>query len=77
MSIARLDIGEKTSNQGATANGRLTAIEFNELVTCVNSLVDNANDNAGKTVYCTQEEYDALIAAGTIDDNTEYNILED
>lgn len=73
MSIARLTIGEKTSNQGATANGKLTAVEFNELVTRVNDLIDNAN----KTVYCTQDEYNALLEAGSIDDTTVYNIYSE
>ena len=73
MSIARLTIGEKTSNQGATANGKLTAVEFNELVTRVNDLIDNVN----KTVYCTQDEYNTLLEAGSIDDTTVYNIYSE
>lgn len=72
MSIARLDIGEKTSNQGATANGKLTAAEFNELVARVNDLINNAN----KVVYCSQDEYNALVDAGAVDDTTTYNIYE-
>ena len=73
MSIERLTIGEKTTNQGATSGGRLTATEFNELVARVNDLIDNAN----AVVYCTQEEYDALVAAGTVDDNVTYNIYDE
>ncbi len=73
MSIARLDIGEKTSNQGATASGKLTAAEFNELVSRVQDLIDNAN----RIVYCTQDEYNALVDAGTVDDNTTYNVYSE
>ena len=73
MSIAKLTIGEKTSNQGATAGGRLSAAEFNELAARVNELVDNAN----RTVYCTQDEDDALLNAGEIQEDVEYNIYEE
>lgn len=73
MSIAKLDIGEKTSNQGATAAGRLSADEFNELLSRVNDLIDNAN----KVVYCTQDEYSTLVANGEIDESTIYNIYEE
>ena len=45
MSIAKLTIGEKTSNQGATAGGRLSAAEFNELAARVNELIDMFDDN--------------------------------
>lgn len=30
-----------------------------------------------KSVWLTQEEYDALVNAGTVDENTEYNIYEE
>jgi len=30
-----------------------------------------------KSVWLTQEEYDALVDAGTVDENTEYNIYEE
>jgi hypothetical protein len=30
-----------------------------------------------KTVYCTQNEYDAMAEAGTLDADTEYNVMED
>lgn len=30
-----------------------------------------------KSLWLTQEEYDALVDAGTVDENTEYNIYEE
>ena len=30
-----------------------------------------------KSVWLTQEEYDTLVNAGTVDENTEYNIYEE
>ena len=30
-----------------------------------------------KSVWLTREEYDALVDAGTVDENTEYNIYEE
>ena len=30
-----------------------------------------------KSVWLTQEEYDVLVDAGTVDENTEYNIYEE
>lgn len=30
-----------------------------------------------KSLWLTQEEYDALVNAGTVDENTEYNIYEE
>ena len=41
------------------------------------SKVDETLALVGKTVALTQEEYDALVAAGTVDANTYYNILEE
>ncbi len=57
MSITRLDIGEKTTNQGATPSGKLTAAEFNELVARINELIDYTNNSS----FCTQEEYEELV----------------
>lgn len=73
MAINRLTIGTKTANQGVNASGKLTAVEFNELVTRVNEMIDALNS----TVYITQEEYDALLANDAILDNVEYNIYEE
>ena len=73
MSIELLQIGEKTQNQGINPSGKLTAEEFNALKSKVNELIENAN----KTVYLTQDEYDALVAEGTVQNDVEYNIYEE
>lgn len=73
MSIELLQIGEKTQNQGINSSGKLTAEEFNALKSKVNELIENAN----KTVYLTQDEYDALVAEGTVQNDVEYNIYEE
>ena len=73
MSISKLTIGQKTTNQGATPGGRCSSAEFNELIERVNELIDDAN----RTVYCTQDEYDALLKGGEIQDDVEYNIYEE
>lgn len=73
MSIQKLTIGEKTQNQGVNAAGKLTATEFNELTARVNELIDAVN----KSVYVTQDEYDALVASGTVESDVEYNIYEE
>lgn len=73
MKIIKLDIGEKTTNQGATEAGKLTAAEFNKVVSCVNDLVDNVNS----TTFCTQAEYNALVSAGLVNDNVVYNIYDE
>lgn len=71
--IEKLTIEEKTSNQGVTSAGKLTALEFNNTKDKINELVDNAN----KTVYCTQDEYDALVSEGTVESDVEYNIYDE
>lgn len=73
MAIQELAIGQKTENQGATAGGRLTAQEFNNLIEKVNELVRDAN----KTVYLTQDEYDALVENNQIQEDVEYNVYEE
>lgn len=73
MGIEPLRIEEKTQNQGINSAGRLTAEEFNALKSKVNELIENAN----KTVYLTQDEYDALVAEGTVQNDVEYNIYEE
>lgn len=45
MAITELDISAKTSNQGANAQGKLTALEFNQLVNKVNETVRSVNNN--------------------------------
>ncbi len=56
MSIEQLTIGEKVANQGATPAGKLTAVEFNELVDRVKDLIDNANDNEENKVTVRYED---------------------
>jgi len=73
MGIELLQIEEKTQNQGINSAGKLTAEEFNALKSKVNELIENAN----KTVYLTQDEYDALVAEGTVQNDVEYNIYEE
>lgn len=73
MSIGLLNIETKTQNQGVNSAGKLTAEEFNALTAKVNELIENAN----KTVYLTQDEYDALVAEGTVQSDVEYNIYEE
>lgn len=71
--IEKLNIGEKTQNQGVNAAGKLTAEEFNALTAKVNELINHAN----KSVYVSQEEYDELVLSGDIQDDVEYNIYEE
>lgn len=73
MAIEKLTIGTKTANQGVNASGKLTAVEFNELVAKVNEMITSLNS----TVYITQEEFDALFENGQIIDTVEYNIFEE
>lgn len=73
MAIKKLQIGTKTANQGVNSSGKLTATEFNQLVNKVNEMIESMNNK----VYITQDEYDALIEAGAIDPDVEYNIFEE
>lgn len=73
MAIQKLSIGVKTPNQGVNASGKLTATEFNQLTAKVNEMIDVMNNK----VYITQDEYDALVDAGAINPNVEYNIFEE
>lgn len=73
MAIEKLTIGTKTANQGVNASGKLTAVEFNQLVAKVNEMIASLNS----TVYITQEEYDALLESNQIIDTVEYNIFEE
>lgn len=71
--IENLNIGEKTQNQGVNAAGKLTAEEFNSLVSKVKELISHAN----KTIYLSQEQYDALVEGGEIQNDVEYNVYEE
>ncbi len=73
MSISKLEIEVKTANQGTSSAGKLTALEFNKLVEKVNEMIAGMN----KTVYITQDEYDALVAGNALADDVEYNIFEE
>lgn len=73
MAIDKLTIGSKTANQGVNASGKLTAVEFNQLVAKVNEMITSLNS----TVYITQEEYDALSESNLLVDTVEYNIFEE
>lgn len=72
MEIEKLLIGSKTANQGVNASGKLSALEFNALVTKVNEMIEKLNS----TVYITQEEYDTLLENGSIQEDVEYNVYE-
>lgn len=71
--IEQLNIGEKTQNQGVNAAGKLTAEEFNALTAKVKELINHVN----KTIYLSQEEYDALVEGGKIQSDVEYNVYEE
>ena len=73
MAIYKLTIWTKTANQGVNASGKLTAAEFNQLISKVNEMIESLNS----TVYITQDEYDALLQSGQIIDTVEYNIFEE
>lgn len=73
MAIQELNIGTKTANQGVNASGKLTAVEFNQLITKVNEMIAHCN----KKVYVTQDEYDSLVASNQIINDVEYNIYDE
>lgn len=57
-----------------------TATDANEIKEVVNNNANVLYDIAAgfvKSVWLTQAEYDALVDAGTVDSNTEYNIYEE
>lgn len=64
-----LDIGNKVENQGTTANGRLTAAEFN-------LLVQQVNKNTPIEVK-DEDELKAMMENGTIVPGQIYYIPED
>lgn len=73
MAIEKLNIGTKTANQGVNASGKLTAVEFNQLVTRVNEMIEVMNSK----VYITQDEYQHLLDNQAIVEGVEYNIFEE
>ena len=81
MAITELDISAKTSNQGANAQGKLTALEFNQLVNKVNETVRSVNNNvesasnehkairksfSDSLASATQEQHDTLACSGIV-----------
>lgn len=57
-----------------------TATDANEIKEVVNNNANILYDIATgftKSVWLTQSEYDALVDAGTVDSDTEYNIYEE
>ena len=73
MGIEKLNIGTKTANQGVNASGKLTAVEFNQLVTRVNEMIEAMNSK----VYITQDEYQQLLDNQAVVEGVEYNIFEE
>lgn len=73
MAIEKLNIGTKTANQGVNASGKLTAVEFNQLVSRVNEMIDTLNSK----VYISQDEYQELLDKEAIVEGVEYNIFEE
>lgn len=73
MSIEKLNIGEKTSNQGLTDSGRLSATEFNSLTAKINELVVNANA-AGVADNLNPKIVDARLRLGVTWNNYQFRI---
>ncbi len=73
MAIEKLNIGIKTANQGVNSSGKLTALEFNQLIAKVNEMIETMN----KKVYITQDEYQQLLDNNATVADVEYNILEE
>ena len=73
MAIEKLNIGTKTANQGVNASGKLTAVEFNQLVTRVNEMIEAMNSK----VLITQDEYQQLLDNQAVVEGVEYNIFEE
>lgn len=78
------EVKEVVNNNAGILNGHKTAIEtINEtLGTHGERLAQNTQDinllkASTKSVWLTQEQYDALVSAGTVAADTEYNIYEE
>lgn len=69
----KLNFNDKTENNGASDRGRLTAAEFNQVVTAVN---DHTLQLGGLTLS-VQENADAYDALPTKGQTTLYIVLED
>ena len=78
------EVKEVVNNNAGILNGHKTAINTinSALDTHGERLAQNTQDinllkAATKSVWLTQEEYDALVDAGTVAADTEYNIYEE
>lgn len=78
------EVKEVVNNNAGILNGHKTAIEtINETLGSQGErLAQNTQDinllkAATKSVWLTQEQYDALVDAGTVAADTEYNIYEE
>lgn len=69
----KLNFNDKTENNGASDRGRLTAAEFNQVVTAVN---DHTLQLGGLTLS-VQENADAYDTLPTKGQKTLYIVLED
>ena len=61
MGIAKLTIGEKTANQGATSAGKLTASEFNELINRVKDLINATNSVVDTDIKWANVKFGGMI----------------
>lgn len=61
----------------ATEAGENTASRVGGALQDAASLIEQLQSGAVKMVTLTQDEYDALVAAGTTDADTYYNIMEE
>ena len=68
-----LDFGNKIQNLGATAQGRLTAAEFNAII----QLINEHDELIHKKWVGSESEYAALVASNQIHDDWLYYIYED
>lgn len=71
MAISKLNIGNKTANQGINDRGRLTAPEFNKLVDTVNEVVESCNDTADTLSINAIVAFDGSV--GDVSDDTTYS----
>lgn len=68
-----LDFGNKVQNMGATAQGRLTAAEFNAIV----QLINEHEELLHKKWVGSESEYESLVQNNQIHDDWLYYIYED
>lgn len=61
----------------ATEAGENTATRVGGVLQDAASLIEQLQNSAVNMITLTEEEYDALVAAGTVDADTYYNVLEE